>query len=680
MSRQQKLSPAKPQPPKSNDLTKWFLDANSSGYLETQYPSVIASIIASSTPNFLGDLGSNPKLIGKFMRTHEQTHNQRHKEVFDVSKFYSDLEQHYEINHKPKKGISLEFIDVLYIIVFGCALSTDIDVAVFVNPARVENGIIPTLSEECLENIHAKLNTHENYIGRDVDIVVLSVDETGSIIGKSKGGDEIGRIINATYANHVQFDAIPLIKEEAVNIQDKLYAITMFILNYLENFAIDYKVSKPRKKIICDYPDQDARIKAIANLDFLLDNVDLENNTKKTETDRVQWINDMKSLVMKICQLILLAPPVQRDKQYEYNKLLLAKKVGSMFPPTEYENLEADLLWFLTRGKITTEGHTLPTNPKKTLIFLYEKFSQIVDAHFTKMNECIKKITVPHSRCTEIMKQMTTSLEPDIHGLFLCALDEFLKSPNEYKDGSHFCIEWKKFEEAYKKTQQTDQTDQTDQSDISLNQLFASAFPTEPPRLEIKAVFDILIREHPNYPAVSLPWETTPRSKEWTKIREQYPGGKNSGSIRKGPEGAHNLIRGAIAEMLINKMINTGLLGDTIPIYKEYKLALPPIIINDDPRNKSSSSPDFAIVKTQEDHTHAQEDHAQEDQVIIGEIKSLKKLLHNSDYYRDLELAIKQCANATSILKINPKNHIVILSCFDEQNDLCMEIHLVSGK
>lgn len=501
-------------------------------------------------------------------------------------------------------------------IVIGCPKSTDIDVCIFVSKENSKDGKPLELSPSLLITLMTELRVVGYSIDsiNDLDINVLCVNEAGHIIANMKGGSEIANIINLTHHYHKQKYTIPYLHTIEVSIFDKLRAISKFILDNLENLTPAYENIRSSKQEAYQN-GTDAMIKFTVSEEFL-DKLDLVNsNTTKV------WKDLWKSLVMKFCQLILLV-----DNQYEYRKEQLAIKTGKVFP--EREKLTDELLWFLFRGNKGSNDNTADT-----IRFLHQKYSGIVDTYFASVKPSYMTITQDSLLRTIVGHELDFSEELPEELLY-----EFFKSPTV--PTSNFEKLWVEFVLLYKEVYTI--------SSFSLNKLFQSSVSSLDTRLKL---FTLLGKT--NYE--QFVW-IAQRSDEWFALRKLYPGGTDLGNISDTLQATYNLLRGSITEMIIQKLFSPSVIGLK---NEDYSWVDTGLIHN----GKKSCAPDGLLVSSTK--------------LIPVEIKSLHSSVKNSDYYRGIELATKQCNSVRTILN-RPDvitHYLVILSWYTIDGSLELELH-----
>jgi hypothetical protein len=206
--------------------------------------------------------------------------------------------------------------------VFGCNLSRDIDVACVVNKRKDIKKYID------IDQLKQELKLLDYDITRDIDVNLVYI-ENGNIQVVSKGSKETQNIIYSTYKLHKQAYACLVNTEIEVNLIDKINMISKYILNYMEILIgkDDYAIERKNKSDV--YAGGWMRVEYSMNI------------MKKIKLfDNIQWKDAMKSLVMKLIQLILLD-----NSQTEYRKYDMAMKYDKLYP-----GQGVSVLWFLTRG------------------------------------------------------------------------------------------------------------------------------------------------------------------------------------------------------------------------------------------------------------------------------------------------------------------------------------------
>ena len=215
--------------------------------------------------------------------------------------------------------------------IFGCPLSTDIDVACLVD------------SKETVELIRQNKLALDNdgllkeliLLGYDVKFRAVDANpiylEDKNLQIVLKGSKETQNIILSTYKHHKQKYPCFFETKVELDIVEKMRSVAKFILDNLELFLgkDQYLKERPNKKLY--YAGGWTRVKY---------SIDISKKIKFIDTD--DFKDFIKSLTMKIIQFILL-----NKEDEEYTKLGLVEKFAVDFP--EKKN---NILWLLTRGKM----------------------------------------------------------------------------------------------------------------------------------------------------------------------------------------------------------------------------------------------------------------------------------------------------------------------------------------
>lgn len=499
-------------------------------------------------------------------------------------------------------------------VVIGCPGSTDIDVVVFVTKENIKDGKPLELSPTLLITLMTEL--------RDAGYSIESIDDLDiNVLCVNESGHIIANMKGgAEIANiinlthHYHKQKYPIPHLQTIE-------VSIFDkLRAISKFILDnLKNLTPEYEKIRSSKQEayqngtDAMIQFTVSEDFL-GNLDLVNINNTKE-----WKDLWKSLTMKFCQLILLV-----DDQYEYTKEQLAVKTAKLFP--ERENLTDELLWFLFRGN---KGRIDIDNTEDTIRFLHQKYCVIVANHFASVKPSYMTIT----RDT-LLKTIIEQELPFPEDL----LKAFFESPNVTT--STFEKLWDEFVLLYKEVYNV--------SSFSLNKLFQTPVSSLGDRLKL---FTLLGKT--NYE--QFVW-IAQRSDEWFALRKLYPGGTDLGNISDTLQATYNLLRGSITEMIIQKLFSPSVIGLK---NEDYSWVDTGLIHN----GKKSCAPDGLLVSSTK--------------LIPVEIKSLHTSVKNSDYYRGIELATKQCNSVRTILN-RPgviTHYLVILSWYNPDGSLELELH-----
>ena len=282
--------------------------------------------------------------------------------------------------------IQKEIIKLKEYNIFGCPLSTDIDIAFLVSNQdiieRYKHAQIELDFDDILDEIK------KDYPNKDFDINLITLDSQNNLSTAYKGSKETQNIIFNTYKYHRQKYPIFFDKQIDIDLNDKIRGLCVFILDYLRDIIgnEEYKHQREIKKRI--YNDPAERIKYVNEV---LSNISI--NIDK---------NIIKSITMKLIQIILL-----NDNLYAYTKKDMIELIQNYFD----KNYENELWNLLTRGSY----HIASKDKDKQLIFnlLVNKYIII---YYDLLNTYQwKKINVNFNN-------NVTKLDDDI-------ITEFIKSP-----------------------------------------------------------------------------------------------------------------------------------------------------------------------------------------------------------------------------------------------------------
>lgn len=370
------------------------------------------------------------------------------------------------------------FSKYISFVIIGCPHSTDIDVCCIVNESYQSNGkTYPLLADEInrLNNeIYDKLGYDKS---RKLDINFITV-KNNNITSLSKGGKETQNIILSTYDLHKQKYECPNLEFVKIDILEKCKTIAKFYLDHLEDISIDYQLIRESKKR--------AYQTTYDMLEFsktVIGNIDICNLNDKKE-----WNDTMKSLTMKIIQLILL-----KNNIYEYTKEGMINQV-KIFGFNEDE-----LTYLLFRGNKGIKSNI-----------------------FTRL----------HDEYVKILEEYLNNIDKNIHEILFCDINIHYK--NNFK---HF------FDSPNIATEQFQKSWNQKFNDKSINSIFKLESSNQENRNILLQYFDE--KYHKNFIWINQ------RSEEWLKLLKFYTCGNNSKEIQSGFNGKFNLIRGAIAEQLI---------------------------------------------------------------------------------------------------------------------------------
>lgn len=513
-------------------------------------------------------------------------------------------------------------------IIFGCPMSTDLDVVCVVDNVYQENGkCYPLLSSE-IERLKSELfqmNFSEEKMS-NIDINIISIKDK-SIIAVNKGGKEIGNIILSTYEYHKQKHSCPEIDFIEINIFNKLRSISKFIIDHLEiitNTLTNFNIKQIRKQSYQQSETMNEMFYYSRQIRSVLDTQNINNSSK--------WKDDMKSFTMKICQLILL-----KNNVYEYTKFGIYEKLKNMSVSECHgmNNYSGSIFWLLTRGKynenkegkieILNMSDIMSDTISDTILKMYDIFVDIFSEYENSIIKINKSINI------NVDEDNFKSISGNYYFTFKKILS-FFQSPNKLTN--EFEIEW---------------NNNFENNSVNANFELFSTIPEM--RIELLSKFEISDWD-------KFIW-TNQRSNEWLKLLKYYTCGNNSKEISKNFESKFNLIRGAVAEILICQNL----------IFENFTKIQLGLIVRDIFEKSIGCAPDLLLVN--------------ENEIIPVEIKCLKTGAKNSDYYDSFCLAEKQCDSVKKIIDNIKKNLIlrkmIILSWFnDVDKALNYEINLLN--
>ena len=240
--------------------------------------------------------------------------------------------------------------------IYGCPLSTDIDVLVTCPEQSARDGKVCPLFTSEIVRLKEELSDLGYDINREIDynLVVIRDDV---IIASSKGGKETANICLATYKQHAQkFHDLPLKKIilSSDDFEDKLRSLAKFVWDFLKNITSknEYKNIQDVRRFMYTKPSTHL----MTELNTIIPLIIHDPKDDKI-INIVQWRTRFKSITMKLIQIIVY----HINKTTSYNKLDIA--LDSKIIVKYYEtNLSEEMvysgsLYNLTRG---TQGEYQP--------------------------------------------------------------------------------------------------------------------------------------------------------------------------------------------------------------------------------------------------------------------------------------------------------------------------------
>lgn len=235
-------------------------------------------------------------------------------------------------------------------IVFGCNVSTDIDIMVIVK--NHENGEPLPLSFVQTNFIKKQLaECGYDIVNREIDIVLCCVDANGRVVAMSKGGKFTPNIIMETYQLHQQpkcHTPPKLVKNEinTIMIIESIRALINFVIQNDDMLTLKSHNKKIKKQMMEE--DHDCY------------SLDVINKIANIESTNIEYCSVMKSFVMKLIQLCEMT-----NNKIHYTKEELANSY--VFPD---DKLKCGAMFWLMRGKKGQYN-------KDTIEYLVNQFSKI---------------------------------------------------------------------------------------------------------------------------------------------------------------------------------------------------------------------------------------------------------------------------------------------------------------
>ncbi len=293
------------------------------------------------------------------------------------------------LNISENDIIKKETIKLSTYFIFGCPLSTDVDIAFVVNSPDI---ILRYKSGQIMLDYNDILDELKNiYPTKDFDVNLIALDVNNNISMSLKGSKETQNIIFHTYKHHPQKYPLIFDKQIDIDLNDKIRGLAVFVLDYLKDIIgiEEYKKQRDIKKRIYNEPSE-----RIAYVNEILSSLSVD-------IDR----NIIKPIAMKLIQIILL-----NDDKYAYTKKEMVELVDVYFEQN-YENE----LWNLL---IRDTYHIQSTIEQKQIVFnlLVEKYIKIYNDMIISYNWSY--IDIDFTKIT----QNPTNLSDDI-------ISEFIKSP-----------------------------------------------------------------------------------------------------------------------------------------------------------------------------------------------------------------------------------------------------------
>ena len=274
--------------------------------------------------------------------------------------------------------------------IFGCPLSTDLDIAILVD----DQDVISKYNDEIVEVDLTEIEKGVAELGYDkeLDITLVFVDDRGNICETSKGNSsDTHNMIYYTHVHHKQKNECFVDHPVKVHMIDKLRATSKYIADYLELFIGKEEYAEERYDRRASYATYWGRVEYPASV---VHKITFPSEPSYTLLSR------FKALTMKFLQLSLL----DRGEQC-YTKKGLSIKAGELF--SDLEDAEEIAFYLLTRK----------VHPRASILFgrMIEDYRRIVE-----------KVRNEYDWIS-----LDVDLEKNLPGIVPELLSEFVKSPDE---------------------------------------------------------------------------------------------------------------------------------------------------------------------------------------------------------------------------------------------------------
>lgn len=546
---------------------------------------------------------------------------QRISEDQDIAAYFANRNQSfidYVFSFLPKEELSILldgcYSELIGFIVVGCPRSTDTDVIVIVSPENQPKGQVLPLSPDSLRQLQERLFSIGINPEKELDINLIYLDK-GRVIGFSKGGQETVNIIHSTWMYHPQ----------------EMDGLTPRLLKYIDPLEDEKMRDIFPRKVMETARWSLKRLKELMQMDHY-QSIRQEKNTILANPgspcmhffinissmivlhpkdlgslNEIKWRNNIKSLTMKLIQVVLWF----KCEQTCYLKVELAERCIPIIFGDDSESLVQEALFYLLRG---TAG-ALPRNSAPELIGKLILLYQEVVVAITADNSI--ELTIPNFSRFE--SSLTENLKP--------FLPLFVQEPINYLPS--FERDW---------------TD-ADMNSFEMDSASEEEFHSN--------VSDRLSEEQISYLKEHFIM-INQRSEEWHHFHKFYDCGNSIKVQVDGFMGKYNLIRGNFIEMMVQHYID--LIFLQLCLENVYAFTLGFVVLEKEKENSPGSAPDLLAV-------------TEEGVLYIIEIKGLKSMRPNNDFYRAYYLAKKQTECVERILgnRIVKIKKLVILGMIQNQ-------------
>lgn len=537
----------------------------------------------------------------------------------------------------------IQLIPITSFNIYGCELSTDIDIAIPINDSNLiqlykQNKAIIDYDELEKQLISLGYDFTDKKIKDKTDINLLYFSSDGNLSMCLKGSKDTQNGIILTYDKHPQLYECFFTDSQIIetDIEDRLRGLSKYVLdNLAELFGKEkYKELRSTKaKIYLNIEQRNlysiellkqVNWKELFDSNNSTDTSNPINPTNPTNTNIIDSLSLIKSFVMKLCQFIM-----HYNDLFAYTKKEIAQITSSLIP-ISYDHL----LYALTRK---TLGNCIDLNIQQIFNILIQNYEEIVIEITNKYTWKEIKLELSNTETNYLSLNLTQ----------LKILDEFIKSPNEPTDELiNLLTEFNNINSI--------NSANISNIDLSLNNLFQmKSFNTK-----------FLAKDFLS----NNVYETNQRSNEWLELLKSYNcGSGNNGQINFVDfKTNYNLIRGCLMEQLLitnidwvfltNELINSTNNSTNNLTNNTTDLVIPCLCgllveqkTNDIDLRKSINgiAPDLLLIKKNQLTNH--------EQLIPVEFKCLPTdpNIHNSKYFREIKLASKQIKNSLNIIKKN---------------------------
>ena len=243
------------------------------------------------------------------------------------------------LNLSEKDIFQKEVIQFKEYNIFGCPLSTDIDIAFIVDDPEIILKYKQNLIILDVDNVLDEIRRY--YPHKEFDLNLITIDSHKNLLMAYKGSKETQNIIYHTYKYHIQRYPLFFDKEVIVDLNDKIRSLAVFVLDYLHDIIGEDEYKKQREIKRRIYSDPSERIKYVNEI--------LSNMVVTIDK------NIVKAITMKLIQIILL-----NENIYAYTKQEMVDLLQEYFNENIDENIDENMdieLWnLLTRDKFHIES------------------------------------------------------------------------------------------------------------------------------------------------------------------------------------------------------------------------------------------------------------------------------------------------------------------------------------